>query len=421
MVHFTDFLSKAFNNKKHSLAIFCDLKKAFDCCDHSILLSKLDRYGIRGVELLWFKSYLSDRRQFVSINGTNSLLTKVLLGVPQGSILGPLLFLLYINDLPLASKLFALLFADDTTLLASADSVASLCDFVNSEFKKVCDFFRTNKLMLHPDKTKMLFFSTSSNGEGVQIFCNNNNDNEDNNALIKCISLVSSNDDIPAVKFLGVYFDSGLSFKFHIANLRKKLSKALYALRMVKNILPSSSLKLIYYAIFHCHLIYAIQIWSSCTPSLLTDLFKLQKSAIRIVCNVNYNSHTEPLFKREEILPLPDLVNFFKLQFIQRFSHGFLPTSFNHIWARNVIRNIGENDIQLRNNDQLQPPPSRLALTDRLPSFNFIKVWLQFPDEQLKFTRNKIEFDNKLKNFYLNDLSENIICNRLFCPSCFRP
>ena len=205
--------------KKHSLAIFCDLKKAFDYCDHTILLSKLSKYGIRGSELLWFKSYLSNRKQFVTIDNFNSLLTDVLLGVPQGSILGPLLFLIYINDLPLAPKLFALLFADDTTLLASASSVDSLCTFVNLEFKKICDFFRSNKLMLHPDKTKMLFFSTSSKGEGVEIFCNNNNDLLLDPSLIKQISLVNSTDEIPAVKFLGIFIDSNLSFKYHTVTI----------------------------------------------------------------------------------------------------------------------------------------------------------------------------------------------------------
>ena len=120
MIHLTNFISNSINVKKHSLAIFCDFKKAFDCCDHTILLAKLDKYGIRGSELSWFESYLTERKEFVSINGKNSLLTAVTLGVPQGSILGPLLFLLYINDLPLVSKLFALLFADDTTLFASS-------------------------------------------------------------------------------------------------------------------------------------------------------------------------------------------------------------------------------------------------------------------------------------------------------------
>ena len=273
MVHFTNFLSDAINKKKHSLAIFCNLKKAFDCCDHTILLSKLEKYGIRGSELLWFKSYLTDRKQFFALNSKSSLLTEVLLGVPQGSILGPLLFLLYINDLPLASKLFALLFADDTTLLALSNSVESLVEFVNIEFKKICDFFRTNKLMLHLDKTKILFFSNTSNGEGVQILCNNNNDDLLNPDQIKLLSPVSGNDDMPAVKFLGVFFDANLSFKYHVSCVKTKLSKALYVLRMVKKSLPIKSLKLIYYSIFHCHLIYAIQVWSCCTQKPINELF----------------------------------------------------------------------------------------------------------------------------------------------------
>jgi len=423
MVQFTNFISNALNEKKHSLAIFCDLKKAFDCCDHSILLSKLDKYGVRGTELLWFKSYLSNRKQFVTIENFNSFLTEVLLGVPQGSILGPLLFLIYINDLPLSSKLFALLFADDTTLLASASDVESLCTLVNSEFKKTCDFFRSNRLMLHPDKTKMLFFSTTSKGEGVKIYCNNNNDLLLDPNLIKEISLVSNTDEIPAVKFLGIFIDSNLSFKFHITTIRKKLSKALYTLRMAKNILSSKNLKLIYYSIFHCHLdlVYAIQIWSCGPSTFINDLFKLQKNAVRTICNAKYNSHTEPLFKKEEILPLPDLITYFKLQFMQRFTQKFLPSSFDRVWVRNSIRNIGENKIQLRNDNRLRLPLSRLSLTDRLPTYDFARTWELFPDEQIKFIRKKNIFDQQLKNYFIKDLSDTVTCNRLFCPACYRP
>ena len=125
--------------------------------------------------------------------------------------------------------------------------------------------------------------------------------------------------------------------------MKKKLSKALYILRMVKKILPLHSLKLIYYTIFHCHLIYAIQIWSCCSQNLITDLFKLQKAAIRILSGSSYNSHTEPLFKKLEILPLPDLISCAKIQFMQRFVQKNLPISFNDTWAYNSIRNIGEN------------------------------------------------------------------------------
>ena len=130
----------------------------------------------------------------------------------------------------------------------------------------------------------------------------------------------------------------------------------------------------------------------------------MQKSAICKICNVNYNEHTEPLFKREEILPLPDLVNFFKIQFMQRFIQGFLPPSFSQIWTRNNIRNIGENEIQLRNINCLQLPPSRLALTDGLPKFSFVKTWDQFPDEQIKFIRKKLNLTKNLKTISLKTL-----------------
>ncbi len=137
-------------DKDFSVSIFCDLRKAFDTCDHQILLKKLHHYGIRDVELEWFKDYLNDRKQFVYIDGMSSSLLKITIGVPQGSILGPLLFLLYINDLPYCSSLLSLLFADDTTLSAKNSCLQTLNLFVNSELKKVTQFFRRNKLALHP-------------------------------------------------------------------------------------------------------------------------------------------------------------------------------------------------------------------------------------------------------------------------------
>ena len=119
LIHFIDHVSTALDKKEHTLAIFCDLRKAFDTVNHQILISKLHKLGIRGLELSWFRDYLQNRKQLVHINGSNSCLLEILIGVPQGSILGPLLFLIYISDLPLCSELLALLFADDTTLFLS--------------------------------------------------------------------------------------------------------------------------------------------------------------------------------------------------------------------------------------------------------------------------------------------------------------
>ena len=316
MVHFLNKISDSLNKKEHTISIFCDLKKAFDTCNHAILISKIEKYGIKNIELNWFRSYLGTRKQFVSIKDKSSPLLDISLGVPQGSILGPLLFLLYINDLPLSSEFLTLLFADDTTLLLSHDDIHTLIAMANTEFQKICEFFRTNRLVLHPDKTKFIIFSRSKFNQDFRVVCNNNNNDQNFPENIYVLSRVQATDSTPAVKFLGVFFDPDLNFKFHISSLRKKLSKAIYALRTVKNTLNQRSLILLYNSVFHCHLLYAIHIWSCTSAGPINELFKLQKSAIRIISGAKYNAHTEPLFKKLEILPLPDLITFSKIQFI---------------------------------------------------------------------------------------------------------
>ena len=381
MTHFLNRIADSFNSKKHSIAIFCDLKKAFDTCDHDILLLKLDKYGISDIELLWFKSYLANRKQFVTIDNKSSPLTDILLGVPQGSILGPLLFLIYINDLPLSSEFLSLLFADDTTLVLTHDNLDTLLRNVNTEFRKICEFFRTNRMVLHPDKTKFILFSKSNITKELIVVCDNNNSDQNLPENVHTLTRVTVTDPTPAIKFLGVFFYPNLNFKYHISNLKKKLAKALYSLRMVKKQLNQKSLTLLYNSIFHCHLLYAIQIWSCTTTNLINELFKLQKAAIRIVCNAPYNAHTEPLFKKAQILPLPDLITFTKLQFMQRFTQKLLPTSFNNIWVRNSIRNIGDNEIQLSNANALQLHHSNYYSLDKFPLYHFPKIWQSFPDE----------------------------------------
>ena len=166
------------------------LKKAFDTCNHQILLLKLKKYGLADTELTWFSSYLTDRKQFVSINKSSSPLLNITLGVPQGSILGPLLFILYINDLPLSSKFLSLLFADDTTLLLTHTNINKLIEMANVEFRKICKFFRVNKLVLHPDKTKFILFSRSRITQvNLNLFCNNNN--YDQNLWLKTLVLLA--------------------------------------------------------------------------------------------------------------------------------------------------------------------------------------------------------------------------------------
>jgi hypothetical protein len=256
--------------------------------------------GIRGNTLAWFKNYLSNRQQFVTVAGFNSSLKEIRLGVPQGSILGPILFLLYINDLPLNSLLNDFLFADDTTLLASGPDLPELVEFVNSEFHKICTYFRQNKLVLHPGKTLFALFSNSRDARecSISIFVNNNNQGSHDPSLCIPIERVQNTSNVPAVKFLGLYFDTELNFKYHIKMICTRVSRALYMLRTCKNFLSEKSLKILYYSMVHCHLVYGNQIWGCANGSLITDLYRKQKAAVRIISSSTYRAHTEPIFKQ---------------------------------------------------------------------------------------------------------------------------
>ncbi|MFN9979891.1 MAG: RNA-directed DNA polymerase, partial [bacterium] len=424
MVHLMNFVSDALNKKESAIAIFCDLRKAFDTVNHSILLRKLHKIGIRGVALEWFKNYLSGRKQFVFLNGKCSTLLEILLGVPQGSILGPILFLLYINDLPEASLLKDFLFADDTALLAKGKNVEELTTFVNTEFQKIVHYFRLNKLSLHPDKTKFLIFSNSHlvRENPPQIFANYHNlSGVQKPELIIPIENANANSIVPAIRYLGVYFDPQLNFKYHISTITNKLSKMLYFFRQAKHVLTPKAKTSLYYASIHSHLIYGIHIWSCTAESNLKQLILKQKMAIRTLCNSAYNAHTEPLFKKCAILPFLDLCEYFKVQFMQKFTQGFLPASFNEVWVTNAIRRADQDHVELRNDDDINIPFARLTSTERQPLTSFPRIWSQFPDEQIKFTRNVPEFNKLLKQHYLRKLSSIPRCTRLFCPQCMPP
>jgi hypothetical protein len=228
-------------------------------------------------------------------------------------------------------------------------------------------------------------------------------------------------DKVPAIKYLGVFFYSQLNFKYHLNQLSKKLSYALYSLRSVKNLLPAHSLKTLYYSLFHCHLVYGIEIWSAASPSLLKPLITKQKTAIRILANKSYNAHTEPLFKSLEILPLNDLISFFKLKFFHSFVFNTIPKSFTATWLTTIEQRHNDGQLQLlynlRNNDDYFIPFARTSFLMRFPLFDLPKLWNNLPFS-LKDIPSKNTFSISLKKFLLSKLSDSFTCNRLVCHAC---
>ena len=216
VLHLTDEIYKALNQKPSgkTLTIFIDLKKAFDTVDHEILLKKMNIYGVRDSENLWYKNYLSDREQFVSINGIESGNQKMSCGVPQ--VLGPLLFLLFINGLPNATDFLTLLFADDTTFQVSDTDPNKLFNIANSELEKASVWFSANKLTLNVKKTKFMLFSDKQFDIG-------------NNKLQiggTTIEQIGTHCQEKYFKFVGHVLDDKMTWEGHIEHITKKLASA---------------------------------------------------------------------------------------------------------------------------------------------------------------------------------------------------
>jgi retron-type reverse transcriptase len=212
LIEMTELIRKAIDDKYFACGVFVDLQKAFDTVDHSILLKKLEYYGIRGVPLKWFISYLNNRTQFVAINDSKSTLVKCSNGVPQGSVLGPLLFLLYINDLHTSIKFATVYhFADDTNLMLINKSLKKINKHINHDLANLVQWLRSNKLFLNSNKTELIIFKSNK----TKIYKHMNF-----RLSGKKIEPVNS------IKYLGIKIDSNLSFLSQCKDLAMKLSRS---------------------------------------------------------------------------------------------------------------------------------------------------------------------------------------------------
>ncbi len=253
-------------------------------------------------------------KQFVNYNGTKSSLHDVLCGIPQGSILGPLLFLIYINDLPCALKFTrTILFADDTNLYASHNNLNTLWNEINKDIESLVTWFKANKLSLNTGKTFYMVFSTKCTTHDLNIVINGNN-----------IERKESNE------FLDIYLDQNLRWDRHIMHCKAKLTSSIYAMNSAKRFLSSKQLLLLYNSLITSYLNYGLSLWGSAPAAKihLNKLVVLQKKAMRIIAHAPYNAHTNDLFLRFRLLKLYDIYT--KPKWAHTCLRNYIPYPLNH-------------------------------------------------------------------------------------------
>lgn len=365
-----------------TVGMFFDLTKAFDMVDHNILLDKLSIMGIRGVSLAWIASYLSGRTQtvrvpFVDSGGclrmANSSSMPVTMGVPQGSVLGPILFLLFINDLPQCiSDARVCLFADDTSLMISACNREELEMKSYIEASSLHQWLSENNLILNTAKSHAVEFYINNRfiHDSLSIFV-------DDSELESCSS----------VKFLGLVVDSNLNYYQHVDAVCKRLSSGIYMLKKLSTFANTDVLLTAYYGLIYPFLSYGVAVWGH-ENYRTKHIFRLQKKVIRIIFNKPFSFSCKPLFKLHNILTFSSIYILNVLIFVRKNFHLYR------------VGRISER-YNLRNNNNIRIPFHRTTFYERQLLFNGARLYNALPDSLKKINDIKI-FSKKVKDMLMS-------------------
>jgi hypothetical protein len=375
-------------NNQCTIATFIDLSKAFDCLQYDKLYKKMEGLNFSDKTIDWFKSYLTGRMQCVSIEGEQSDWVPVKLGVPQGSILGPVLFLMYINDINKSDMTAKFVkFADDTTILTNGKDAKEASELMNSVLSKVYKWFRQNKLNLNPSKTRyMIFNSKTEETNLVKI---------DNSPIER----VWSKGKEKSFKLVGIHLDEKLNWAEHINTIGKKITVATYGLHKAGKELDCKRRKLLYSGLIHSHLTYGLPIWGHATQGRLNTLLVKQKKAIRQIFRLPYKAHTLPYFVKGNILQLPELIRHSTLCYIQSGIEQQSPFHVKALWrprsqSQHLLREKGI---------MLDYPVSHKEYINRLPLICQAKLWNNQPfDKELK-TSSRNLYKSRTKFAMIND------------------
>ena len=376
-----------------SCGVFIDLKMAFDTVDHKILLHKLNHYGFRGVTNKWFSSYLDGRTQTTQTGSHISKRQNTTCGVPQGSVLGPLLFLIYINDIQESSdKLKLFLFADDTNAVYADKNLKSLETTVNQELSKLFDWLTANKLTLNINKTNFVIFRPAQRKltyhPKIMIFDND----QKKNVAVECKE---------SVRYLGVIIDNNLSWKNHIDHVAIKISRTIGLICKLRHFLPRHILLTIYRSLVTPYLTYGLIAWGQACKSHLEKLLKLQKRALRFIYFSERNQHTIPLFIDAGVLPLKSLYYELLAHLMFEIRHRNAPGNIQALFQD--ISDIHSYNTRSSASNNFYTHSSRLSI--QVNSFSRIgtKIWNEMPMSLRKLPKNV--FKRKIKQILFDILS----------------